>query len=86
MLGFVGCMPRWVCRCDTMSLLKMRSPIAVLLPLVVAVVPGFSQTATDEDYRIFTDSPRLLLTNQRLRLLQRERERNPVGQKGRGWK
>ncbi len=33
------------------------------------------QTA-DEDFHVYTDSPRLLVTKQRLRLLQRERERN----------
>lgn len=31
--------------------------------------------AADEDFRVFSDSPRLLLTKQRLRLLQRERDR-----------
>jgi hypothetical protein len=32
----------------------------------------------DEDYHVYTDSPRLLLTKQRLRLLQRERDRQSV--------
>lgn len=32
--------------------------------------------APDEDFHVYTDPPRLLLTKQRLRLLQRERERN----------
>lgn len=31
--------------------------------------------AADEDFHVFNDAPRLLLTKQRLRLLQRERER-----------
>ena len=31
--------------------------------------------AADEDFHVFTDAPRLLLTKSRLRLLQRERER-----------
>ena len=34
--------------------------------------------AADEDFHVFTDSPRLLLTKQRLRLLQRERERQSM--------
>jgi hypothetical protein len=34
--------------------------------------------AADEDFHVFTDSPRLFLTKQRLRLLQRERERDSV--------
>src|SRR5689334_24975927 len=35
-------------------------------------VPGPSP---DEDFHVYRDAPRLLLTQQRLRLLQRERER-----------
>jgi hypothetical protein len=34
--------------------------------------------AADEDFHVFTDAPRLFLTKQRLRLLQRERERDSV--------
>jgi hypothetical protein len=34
--------------------------------------------AADEDFHVLTDSPRLLLTKQRLRLLQRERERDSI--------
>ena len=33
------------------------------------------QNAADEDFHVYRDAPRLLLTPQRLRLLQRERER-----------
>ncbi len=36
---------------------------------------AFSQ-ATDDDFHVYTDSPHLLLTKQRLRLLQRERDRH----------
>jgi len=47
--------------------------------IIVSPVPHlFSQTPADEDYRAFNDSPRLLLTRQRLRLLQRERERQSM--------
>jgi hypothetical protein len=38
----------------------------------------FAQNPTDEDFRVYTDSPRLLLTPQRLRLLRRERERQSI--------
>jgi hypothetical protein len=38
----------------------------------------FAQNQADEDFHVYTDSPRLLLTHQRLRLLQRERERESV--------
>jgi hypothetical protein len=34
--------------------------------------------AADEDFHVFTDAPRLFLSKQRLRLLQRERERDSV--------
>jgi len=37
--------------------------------------PAASQPESDEDYHVYTDAPRLLLTKSRLRLLQRERER-----------
>ena len=33
------------------------------------------QSVTDDDFHVYRDAPRLLLTQQRLRLLQRERER-----------
>ncbi len=38
----------------------------------------FAQNQADEDFHVYTDAPRLLLTHQRLRLLQRERERGSV--------
>src|SRR5277367_5907048 len=41
-------------------------------------VSALAQTAADEDFHIYTDSPRLLLTKQRLRLLQRERSRQSM--------
>jgi hypothetical protein len=45
---------------------------SLLITLVAAAV---SLSAADEDFRVFSDSPRLLLTKQRLRLLQREKDR-----------
>jgi hypothetical protein len=51
----------------------------VALLLLFAGIPAAGQvppTANiDEDFRVYSDPPRLLLTKQRLRLLQRERER-----------
>jgi hypothetical protein len=46
------------------------------LVTVLSVTPLLP--AADEDFHVFTDSPRLLLTRQRLRLLQRERERDSM--------
>jgi hypothetical protein len=48
------------------------------LVLFAITLPAFAQTASDEDFHIYTDSPRLLLTKQRLRLLQRERSRSSM--------
>ena len=46
--------------------------------LALSVTLGLTMTlrAADEDFKVYTDPPRLLLTKQRLRLLQRERERD----------
>ena len=57
-----------VCRCDTLFL-TMRLALALLLALSAA-----GQT-TDEDFHVYKDHPRLILTAQRLKLLRRERER-----------
>jgi hypothetical protein len=43
--------------------------------LILVSVLAFSLHADDEDFRIYTEHPRLILTPQRLRLLKRERER-----------
>ena len=45
---------------------------------ITLVAAAGTLLAADEDFRVFSDSPRLLLTKQRLRLLQRERERTSV--------
>jgi hypothetical protein len=47
---------------------------AVIIPLVFARLLG-AQTPGDEDFHVYRDAPRLLLTTARLRLVQRERER-----------
>ena len=49
-----------------------------LLPLLTLASLGFAQDAYEEDFHVFTDAPRLLLTKLRLRLLQRERERKSM--------
>ncbi len=46
--------------------------------LLLLAIPALAQTATEEDYHVYTDAPRLLLTQQRLRLLRRERERQSM--------
>jgi hypothetical protein len=51
-------------------------PRVVLLLLSLAMIsPCRAQNPSDEDFHVYRDAPRLLLTPQRLRLLQRERER-----------
>jgi hypothetical protein len=47
--------------------------------LVFAALPVLAGVAqSDEDFHVYTDAPRLLLSKQRLRLLQRERERQSM--------
>ncbi len=46
--------------------------------LLLFAISLFAQTTPDEDFHIYTDSPRLLLNKQRLRLLQRERSRQSM--------
>jgi hypothetical protein len=45
--------------------------------LCVAAAQAIAQDS-EEDFHVYTDAPRLLLTKQRLRLLQRERDRHSV--------
>src|ERR1700751_4681955 len=51
------------------QLALVRIPIAILL----LATPLFAQS---DEFRVYTDAPRLLLNSQRLRLLKRERERD----------
>ncbi len=48
--------------------------LLVLVGLITLTVSGFAQNS-EEDLKIYSDHPRLLLTKQRLKLLRRERER-----------
>jgi len=41
-------------------------------------VLGLLGQSSDEDYKIYTDAPRLFLRPQRARLLKRERERESI--------
>lgn len=50
----------------------------VLLVLSSLIPAALGQTAADEDFHVYTDAPRLFLTKARLRLLQRERERQSM--------
>jgi len=52
--------------------------VRFLLPLLLFASLGFAQDAYEEDFHVFTDPPRLLLTRLRLRLLQRERDRKSM--------
>lgn len=53
------------------QLALVRIPLAILL----FAAPLFAQS---DEFRVYTDAPRLLLTPQRLRLLQRERQRDSL--------
>jgi hypothetical protein len=49
----------------------------VRIPLLFLLIAA-PLLAQDEDFRVYTDAPRLFLNAQRLRLLQRERERKSM--------
>lgn len=75
--------PVW--RCDTIGLrVGRRQPIlalaagwlALAAPWLVLAAPRL--LAQGNEYRVDTDAPRLLLTTSRLRLLQRERDRQSM--------
>jgi hypothetical protein len=67
-----------------MSLVMPSMPVLWIALTILAQTVLCAQSeppgppATDEDYHVYTDSPRLVLTKQRLRLLQRERERQSM--------
>src|ERR1700677_2767293 len=50
--------------------------MAGFVVVALAVAAGPNLLAEDDDYRVYTEHPRLILTSQRLRLLKRERERD----------
>ncbi len=67
--------------CVTMTQSKQMTPL-VLLMLAGYGQPGFSQSdiasSHPEEFRVYTEHPRLLLNARRLRLLRREKERNSI--------
>ena len=52
--------------------------MARLAILCLAFVLGILGQSSDEDYKVYTESPRLFLRAQRARLLKRERERDSI--------
>src|ERR1700687_5736021 len=54
-----------------------RAMRTALLALLLTVLPATFARAQDE-FRVYTEHPRLFLTAQRLRLLKRERERDSM--------
>jgi hypothetical protein len=58
-----------------LALVSLLSRVGFLSFIALA---AFAQNQADEDFHVYTDAPRLLLTKQRLRLLQRERERQSM--------
>lgn len=63
-------------QCHKMRIWAVAVAVMVTMAAMLWLVPAGK--AADEDFHVFTDSPRLLLTKQRLRLLQREKERDSV--------
>jgi hypothetical protein len=55
--------------------LAIRDWLAGFVVVAWAVAAGPNLLAQDEEFRVYTEHPRLILTVQRLRLLKRERER-----------
>jgi len=58
-----------------LALVSLLSRAGFLFFIALAAL---AQNQADEDFHVYTESPRLLLTKQRLRLLQRERERQSM--------
>jgi hypothetical protein len=57
-------------------LFKVRHALFIPLLAVLGTIPLAAQS--DEDFKVYSDPPRLLLTKQRLRLAQREKERQSM--------
>src|SRR5580700_5064530 len=66
------------CGEDTVFSRRRTVFLAVLCGLAAGASAQSPNSPNDEDYHVYTDAPRLLLTKQRLRLLQRERDRQSV--------
>src|SRR5580704_4221016 len=60
------------------SILVLGLLIGSLQNALVAQPSPPQPASADEDFHVFADAPRLLLTKSRLRLLQRERERMSI--------
>jgi hypothetical protein len=74
-----GVLPRLVCRCDTIVSVRCLAQISLACVMLGGLAGGQNQVRPDdEDFHVYRDAPRLLLTPQRLRLLQRERERQSL--------
>ncbi len=64
-----------LCPYDTIGSVRDLRPSLIFAALIWSLMGAAAQNPPDEDFRVYRDPPRLLLTAQRLRLLQRERER-----------
>ena len=62
-------------RCDTIVCVRGLALISLVSLGFLSAQNSVGQNPDDEDFHVYRDAPRLLLTPQRLRLLQRERER-----------
>lgn len=64
--------------CDTMAGLTRRVLLLALAAASLVSAGAQSSATTEEDFRVYTDHPRIFLGPQRLRLLKRERERKSM--------
>src|SRR5579863_5231270 len=66
-----------VCQCDTIYWgLAIRDWVAGFVVVACAAAACPDVWAQNDEFRVYTEHPRLILTAQRLRLLKRERERD----------
>jgi len=70
--------PRQLLAIHRKNTVRHRKNTVILMVFCGFAAGAAAQSPADEDYHVYTDSPRLLLTKQRLRLLQRERDRQSV--------
>jgi hypothetical protein len=80
-LGFGGVRPVGCVAVTQYRRVPDRRSFPLAIPILLAgfvALPALAQSPADEDYHVYTDAPRLLLTKQRIRLLQRERDRHSV--------
>lgn len=73
---------KWLLRAGCVAVTQPRPIFTLVVGILTFAVPlplpAQTAPANDADYVVYTDTPRLLLTQRRLRLMQRERERESM--------